>query len=220
MYQYRNALVRMRQGDSDRDIARSKTMGRKKLAQVRELADERGWLSPEFPLPDDVYARRTVCAQGGFACQLPFDAGTLARAGYQVARCRHQGQHHPRHAGAQSRLHRQLFLGVSLPGPTRGPATARCSAAPDVQAWRSGSDRFRRRPADHRCVHRRDIQDLVLRDDLVLVAPPVCRVCPRPDRGDLAGLPPARVRVVLRRAVTRHHRQRQMRHHQSLRPRA
>ena len=53
MYQYRNVLVRMRQGDSDRDIARSKTMGRKKIAQVREIASERGWLAPEFPLPDD-----------------------------------------------------------------------------------------------------------------------------------------------------------------------
>ena len=53
MYQYRNVLVRMRQGDSDRDIARSKTMGRKKLAQVREIASEHGWLAPEFPLPDD-----------------------------------------------------------------------------------------------------------------------------------------------------------------------
>ncbi len=53
MYQYRNVLVRMRQGDSDRDIARSKTMGRKKLAQVREMAGERGWLAPERPLPDD-----------------------------------------------------------------------------------------------------------------------------------------------------------------------
>ncbi len=53
MYQYRNALVRMRQGDSDRDIARSKTMGRKKLAQVREMASEQGWLTPESILPDD-----------------------------------------------------------------------------------------------------------------------------------------------------------------------
>jgi len=53
MYQYRNILVRMRQGDSDRDIARSKTMGRKKIAQVREAAGKRGWLAPEFPLPDD-----------------------------------------------------------------------------------------------------------------------------------------------------------------------
>jgi hypothetical protein len=53
MYQYRNVLVRMRQGDSDRDITRSKTMGRKKLAQVREIAVERGWLAPDLPLPDD-----------------------------------------------------------------------------------------------------------------------------------------------------------------------
>jgi len=53
MYQYRNALVRMRQGDSDRDIARSKTMGRKKLAQVREMAGLQGWLSSDLPLPDD-----------------------------------------------------------------------------------------------------------------------------------------------------------------------
>jgi transposase len=53
MYQYRQILVRMRQGDSDRDIARSKTMGRKKIAQVREIARERGWLTPEASLPDD-----------------------------------------------------------------------------------------------------------------------------------------------------------------------
>lgn len=54
MYQYRQILVRMRQGDSDRDIARSKTMGRKKIAQVRAIANERGWLVPDIALPDDV----------------------------------------------------------------------------------------------------------------------------------------------------------------------
>lgn len=47
MYQYRHILTRMRQGDSDREIARSKTMGRKKIAQVRELASARGWLAPD-----------------------------------------------------------------------------------------------------------------------------------------------------------------------------
>lgn len=40
----------MRQGDSDRDIARSKTMGRKKIAQVRETAQQQGWLDPGTPL--------------------------------------------------------------------------------------------------------------------------------------------------------------------------
>lgn len=58
MYQYRQVLVRMRQGDSDRDIGRSKTMGRKKIAQVRQIAAERGWLNPEAALPDD----RTLAA--------------------------------------------------------------------------------------------------------------------------------------------------------------
>jgi len=53
MYHYRQVLVRMRQGDSDRDIARCKTMGRKKIAQVRQIAQERGWLAPDAELPDD-----------------------------------------------------------------------------------------------------------------------------------------------------------------------
>jgi len=47
MYQYRQILVRMRRGDSDREIARSKTMGRKKIADVREIANGRGWLVPD-----------------------------------------------------------------------------------------------------------------------------------------------------------------------------
>jgi hypothetical protein len=53
MYHYRQILVRMRQGDSDREIARSKTMGRKKVAHVRAVATERGWLAASSPLPDD-----------------------------------------------------------------------------------------------------------------------------------------------------------------------
>jgi len=53
MYQYRQILVRMRRGDSDRDIARSKTMGRKKIAQVRQIASEHGWLARETAIPDE-----------------------------------------------------------------------------------------------------------------------------------------------------------------------
>jgi transposase len=53
MFHYRQVLVRMRQGDSDREIARSKTMGRRKIAHVREVAAARSWLVPEVPLPDD-----------------------------------------------------------------------------------------------------------------------------------------------------------------------
>jgi transposase len=53
MHHYRQALLRMRQGDSDRDIADAKLMGRRKAAQWRELAQERGWLNADVPLPDD-----------------------------------------------------------------------------------------------------------------------------------------------------------------------
>jgi transposase len=53
MYQYRHILVRMRQGDSDREIARSKTMGRKKIAAVREIANGHGWLVADSALPED-----------------------------------------------------------------------------------------------------------------------------------------------------------------------
>lgn len=53
MFQYRQVLLRLRQGDSDRDIARSRVMGRPKVAVFRLLAAAQGWLQPESPLPDD-----------------------------------------------------------------------------------------------------------------------------------------------------------------------
>jgi transposase len=49
----RQVLVRSGKGDSDRDIARSRIMGRRKLAQIRSVAEERGWLAAAAPLPDD-----------------------------------------------------------------------------------------------------------------------------------------------------------------------
>lgn len=53
MFEYRQALMRLRQGDSEREIARSKLMGRAKAARLRELAHERGWLDGTRPLPED-----------------------------------------------------------------------------------------------------------------------------------------------------------------------
>jgi len=53
MHQYRAVLVRLRQGDSDRDIARARLMGRNKLARFRALAASQGWLRPETALPED-----------------------------------------------------------------------------------------------------------------------------------------------------------------------
>lgn len=53
MFQYRQVLVRMRQGDGDREIARARLMGRPKAKHLRAVAEERGWLDPGNALPDD-----------------------------------------------------------------------------------------------------------------------------------------------------------------------
>jgi transposase len=53
MFQYRQALVRLRQGDSERDLARARLMGRRKLAAFRALATAQGWLDSQTPLPED-----------------------------------------------------------------------------------------------------------------------------------------------------------------------
>ena len=53
MYEYRQVIVRMRLGESDRAIAQTGLMGRKKVKSVREMASSRGWLDPGNELPDD-----------------------------------------------------------------------------------------------------------------------------------------------------------------------
>jgi transposase len=53
MFQYRQVLVRLRAGDSVREIARTGVMGRDKLAEVQILAVARGWLDAANELPDD-----------------------------------------------------------------------------------------------------------------------------------------------------------------------
>jgi len=53
MYQYRQVIVRMRLGESDRAIAQAGLMGRKKAKSVRELASTRGWLDPGNEVPEE-----------------------------------------------------------------------------------------------------------------------------------------------------------------------
>lgn len=54
MHHFRQVLARLRQQeDSDRDIARSRLMGRPKAAAFRALALAHGWLDPAAALPDD-----------------------------------------------------------------------------------------------------------------------------------------------------------------------
>jgi transposase len=63
MHHYRQVLVRLRQGDTDREIARSRLMGRPKAAAFRALAAGQGWLDRAMPLPDDA----TIAAAVGQA---------------------------------------------------------------------------------------------------------------------------------------------------------
>lgn len=53
MYEYRQVIHRMRMGESDRTIARTKLMGRIKCGRIRVIAGQQGWLAKEFPLPGD-----------------------------------------------------------------------------------------------------------------------------------------------------------------------
>jgi hypothetical protein len=53
MYEYRQILVRMRQGESDRELARAGLIGRKKAQAIRARALLCGWLDASLALPDD-----------------------------------------------------------------------------------------------------------------------------------------------------------------------
>ena len=57
MYEYRQVLVQMRQGVSDRGIRRAGLMGRDKAKEVRAIALEQGWLDRSLPPPGKRGAR-------------------------------------------------------------------------------------------------------------------------------------------------------------------
>jgi predicted phosphoadenosine phosphosulfate sulfurtransferase len=52
MFHYRQIIHRMRMGESDRAIAKTKIIGRLKCGHVRAVAEKNGWLG-SVPLPDD-----------------------------------------------------------------------------------------------------------------------------------------------------------------------
>ncbi len=59
VHEVRHVIVRMRMGDSDRQIQKAGVMGRRKIAQIRKLANESGWLNEKAPMPDnDVIAAK------------------------------------------------------------------------------------------------------------------------------------------------------------------
>jgi transposase len=53
MYEYRQILVRMRLGESDRELAKAGLIGRRKAGRLREMAQARGWLDASRALPED-----------------------------------------------------------------------------------------------------------------------------------------------------------------------
>jgi len=104
MFQYRQVLVRMRQGDSDRDIARSRLMGRPKVAAFRALASAQGWLAPEAALPDDAAigaaigqarrARSTISSVEPHRTQVErWAAQGVGGVAIHAALCREHGYH-------------------------------------------------------------------------------------------------------------------------------
>lgn len=62
MFQYRQVLVRLRAGDSKRELARGGLMGRDKLAAFRALADKHGWLDAGAELPERRAIERSEAA--------------------------------------------------------------------------------------------------------------------------------------------------------------
>lgn len=53
MYQYRQIIFRLRQGDSIRGIAQAKLADRKKVRQIHAVAKKQGWLNIQQDLPTD-----------------------------------------------------------------------------------------------------------------------------------------------------------------------
>ena len=60
MYEYRQVLTRMRLGDTDRAISRAGLMGRRKVAVLRQVAEQAGWLDPAAVLPEDTELARVL----------------------------------------------------------------------------------------------------------------------------------------------------------------
>jgi transposase len=114
MFQYRQVLVRLRQGDSERVIARSRLMGRPKAACFRALAARMGWLDPQAPLPSDGEiaaalgnarrARSTISsAEAHRALVERWDAEGISGVVIHAALCREHG-----YSGSYSSIYRLL----------------------------------------------------------------------------------------------------------------
>lgn len=133
MHEYRQVLLRLRQGDSDRDVARSGLMGRPKTAAFRALAQQHGWLSDASPLPADAEiaaavgsarrARSTISSAERFREQVErWDRGGVSGVVIHAVLCREHG-----YQGSYSSVHRLL---ASIHAARPPDATVRLDFAP------------------------------------------------------------------------------------------
>ena len=127
MYHYRQALVRMRQGDSNRDIARSRLMGRKKAAHLRSLATLHGWLLPETALPEDAQLAEVLAVGAALPAScvstlVPWREQIAAWADAGISGVRIHQALHERHgyAGSYSSVYR-MIQGIGAARPPEVP---------------------------------------------------------------------------------------------------
>lgn len=75
MFEFRQVLVRMRLGDSDRVLAKAGLLGRRKAQEVRRLAREHDWLDRARPLPEDTELAKVLAPPerpGPASCVEPY----------------------------------------------------------------------------------------------------------------------------------------------------
>lgn len=61
MYEYRQIIYRLQQGQKARAISRDGLASRSKVAEIREVAEKQGWLLPEAILPDEKTLSELFC---------------------------------------------------------------------------------------------------------------------------------------------------------------
>lgn len=125
MFEIRQVLVRMRQGDSDRALAKAGLIGRPKAKALRTVAVDRGWLDPASPLPDDAVLAQVLgaprAAASGQSCVEPYrevvtdwaEQGIQSKTIYQALVRNH------RFGGSYSSVYRFVrALGLNAPKAT------------------------------------------------------------------------------------------------------
>ena len=152
MFEYRAVLARLRLGDSDRDVAKARLMGRAKVAALRSSAIQHGWLDPAAPMPDDAaiagvigQARRastTVSSVERFRSQIAaWAAEGVSGVVIHATLCRNHG-----YTGSYSAVRRMLSTLAAARPPE---ATVRLQFAPGSAAQVDfGAGPFMVDPAD------------------------------------------------------------------------